>query len=147
MYLRILRCVPVHCILQPVNLVEPGRFVIKPCSQCPGIQPGCVPIWTPGRQPQLRRDSVNQAYRIMPVYYGFTRWSCGGETDTAGRAIVMPLISPMSNRKYTPLVSSKTQPHFRRYITCPTNRLPHDDNYLKCSYQNMETTCLSSFAL
>jgi len=30
----------------------------------------------------------------MPVDYGFTRLSYGGETDHAGRATVMPRISP-----------------------------------------------------
>jgi len=29
----------------------------------------------------------------MPVYYGFTTWSYGGEMNHAGRATVMPQIS------------------------------------------------------
>jgi len=36
----------------------------------------------------------NLTYRIVSVYYGFVPWFYAGETDHAGRAPVMPWVSP-----------------------------------------------------
>jgi hypothetical protein len=42
-----------------------------------------------------REDTVSPPWtQPMLVYYGFTWWSYDGETDYAGRATVMPQISP-----------------------------------------------------
>jgi len=77
------------------NRNEPGRFV-KPCSHCLGIQLQYIPVLYTGANQENNckgRDSVNLAYRIMPVYYGFTQWSYDGETDHAEWGSVMPRIS------------------------------------------------------
>ncbi len=64
-----------NCNLYPVDRDEPGRFV-KPSSQCPGIEPRWIPVWTLIYNHALNMASdveststgLQRSYTVAPLY-------------------------------------------------------------------------------
>ena len=77
-------------IVAPSLLYRYSTAAIMPNSCATGTDRGYV-----GSYPWLNpKYAVSPPWaQPIPVYYGYTRWSYGGETDYAGRATVMPRIS------------------------------------------------------